>query len=144
MKFLKRTVLFFTNTLATTETYFNITESFCKNIHSLMTKDTTYNGNIAGSYRNMMVNVGDHNHGGIYTPPRTLDDIKTLMAIFIDWINSDAVLTMGPFIRAALAHYYIALIHPFQDGNGRTARFIEASILRASGISCVAFVMSNY
>ena len=37
-------------------------------------------------------------------------------------------------IRAALAHYYSALIHPFGDGNGRTARAIEAILLKSAGI----------
>ena len=36
-------------------------------------------------------------------------------------------------VRAALAHLYIAWIHPFGDGNGRTARLVELLILARSG-----------
>ena len=36
-------------------------------------------------------------------------------------------------VRAALAHLYIAWIHPFGDGNGRTARLVEFLILARSG-----------
>ena len=40
----------------------------------------------------------------------------------------------GAIIRATLAHLYIAWIHPFGDGNGRTARMAEFSILASAGL----------
>jgi Fic family protein len=48
----------------------------------------------------------------------------------MDWINSEELLREDAAIRAALAHYYFALIHPFGNGNGRTARAIEALLLK--------------
>jgi hypothetical protein len=49
-------------------------------------------------------------------------------------------------IKAILAHLYIAWIHPFGDGNGRTARLVEFLILESSG--CVpdpaAHLISNH
>lgn len=48
-------------------------------------------------------------------------------------------------LRAALAHVYIAWIHPFGDGNGRTARLIEFGILTAAGVPTVAaHLLSNH
>ena len=88
--------------------------------------------------------VGNEEHGGVYTPPKILDDIKNLMKEFIDWINSPDVLQEDPVIRAACAHYYFALIHPFGDGNGRTARAIEAILLRSSGFRFVYNMLSNF
>lgn len=45
------------------------------------------------------------------------------------------------FLAATLAHLYIAWIHPFGDGNGRTARLLECAILAHSGV--VPWVSSN-
>jgi Fic family protein len=66
------------------------------------------------------------------------------MAEFIAWINSKDILALEPFLRAALAHYYFCLIHPFWDGNGRTARLIEAILLQSSNIKYVPKELSNY
>lgn len=66
------------------------------------------------------------------------------MATFVDWINSKEITALNPFIRAALAHYHFCLIHPFGDGNGRTARLIEALLLQTSNVKYVPKELSNY
>jgi Fic family protein len=66
------------------------------------------------------------------------------MSEFVSWINSEEIKTFNPFIRAALAHYHFCLIHPFGDGNGRTARIIEALLLQTSNIKYVPKEISNY
>jgi Fic family protein len=112
-------------------------EDLIRQIHKTITFNIEDEYNIPGNYRNNLVKVGDRQHGGIYTPPKNLKDIKTLMKAFIEWINSDEVLALDQPIRAALSHYYLGLIHPFSDGNGRTARFAEALVLRTGGIKYV-------
>jgi Fic family protein len=48
-------------------------------------------------------------------------------------------------LRAVLAHLYLAWIHPFGDGNGRTARLIEFQLLLAAGFPTPAcHLLSNY
>ena len=48
-------------------------------------------------------------------------------------------------LRAILAHLYLAWIHPFGDGNGRTARLAEFEILLALGVpAAAAHVLSNH
>jgi hypothetical protein len=48
-------------------------------------------------------------------------------------------------IRAVLAHLYLAWIHPFGDGNGRTARLVEVCILISSGVPApAAHLLSNH
>jgi Fic family protein len=42
--------------------------------------------------------------------------------------------TAGAILRAIIAHLYIAWIHPFGDGNGRTARLVEFAILVKAGV----------
>ncbi|MDR3774792.1 MAG: Fic family protein [Terracidiphilus sp.] len=50
-----------------------------------------------------------------------------------------------PLVQAMALHYHLAAMHPFLDGNGRTARAIEALLLRRAGLTDRAFVaMSNY
>ena len=48
-------------------------------------------------------------------------------------------------IQALAAHYHIGAMHPFGDGNGRTARALEALMLRQAGVSNLVMVsLSNY
>lgn len=48
-------------------------------------------------------------------------------------------------IKATVAHLYIAWIHPFDDGNGRTARLMELQILLAAGVPMpAAHLLSNH
>lgn len=121
-----------------------VREKLIRNVHQVLTKRLDYHHNSPGKYRNEPVFVGNVEHGGVYKPPKTLDDIKTLMGIFIEWINSEEMKAEDPMVRACAAHYHLAKIHPFQDGNGRTSRFVEALILDKSGIKYLPQMMSNY
>src|SRR3989339_985590 len=50
-----------------------------------------------------------------------------------------------PLIQALAAHYHFAAMHPFLDGNGRTARALEAVMLQKVGLRDSLFIaMSNY
>ena len=50
-----------------------------------------------------------------------------------------------PLSKAMAAHYHIDAMHPFGDGNGRTARALEAFMLRRAGVNNVVMVsLSNY
>lgn len=124
--------------------FFEIKEEFIRNVHHRVTTNLNYHHNVPGAYRNETVRVGDNNHGGVYKPPKTLDDIQNLMKTFCSWVNSDPASKIDPFIRAPLAHYYIGKIHPFMDGNGRTARFIEAMLLKYSNKKYLPPLLSNY
>lgn len=79
------------------------------------------------------------------------EDVAYLMEKMCDWINSiraDAKASESEdraffltFFAATLAHLYLAWIHPFGDGNGRTARLIECAILAHSGL--VPWISTN-
>jgi Fic family protein len=50
-----------------------------------------------------------------------------------------------PLIQALALHYHFGAMHPFSDGNGRTARALEALMLQRAGLKDVLFIaMSNY
>jgi Fic family protein len=121
-----------------------LSENHIRDLHQQITNGLPYEDNIPGTYRNGMVKVGDKAHGGIYTPPKIIEDVQRLMGEFIDWINSNEIVSQDVFIRAALAHYHFSLIHPFWDGNGRVARLIEALLLQSAGIRYVPKMLSNY
>ncbi len=122
----------------------SISEELIKTLHRHVTDKLDYDDSIPGIYRNHSVKVGDKNHGGVYAPPKVLDDIKTLMSAFIEWINSPDVEKLSPFIRASLAHYYLGAIHPFGNGNGRTARLLESLLLRSAGFKYIPESLSNF
>jgi Fic family protein len=58
-----------------------------------------------------------------------------------DQSRSEDVRFVHGFYAATLGHLYIAWIHPFGDGNGRTARLLEAAVLANSGI--VPWISAN-
>ena len=69
-------------------------------------------------------------------PPEILDNE---MGSFIKWFNSkDSHLDDG-LIRAALAHFWFAAIHPFDDGNGRLARALTEMALAQDEQSSTRF-----
>lgn len=119
-------------------------EGAIKKLHGLVTAGIEHEHNQPGHYRQHLVKVGDREHGGVYTPPKIRPDIETVMREFIAWINSAALLAEEPLIRAALAHFHLAKIHPFGDGNGRTARLVEALCLQAHGLGHLPVMLSNY
>lgn len=121
-----------------------VTEDGIREINRVITANIAHEHHSPGQYRNVRVAVGDGAHGGKYTPPKILADIQRLMAMFVEWVNSPDLLREGPLVRAALAHYHLGLIHPFGDGNGRTARLLEAMILVQAGFKYVPLVMSNH
>ena len=50
-----------------------------------------------------------------------------------------------PLVQALALHYHLGAMHPFHDGNGRTARALEALVLRRAQLKGTLFVaMSNY
>ncbi len=68
----------------------------------------------------------------IYTPPPAWE-VQILMQEFIDWLRSDESNQLSPPLKAGIAHYQLVAIHPFLDGNGRTARALSNFILYRSG-----------
>jgi len=68
----------------------------------------------------------------VYIPPKA-EDVPILMADLVEWIHQSVKDEVPmPFI-AGLAHYQLATIHPYYDGNGRTARLLATLILHKYG-----------
>jgi Fic family protein len=67
-----------------------------------------------------------HSQGIVYMPPEA-KDVPRLMEQLIAWINTKDELPVP--LKAGIAHYQYATIHPYYDGNGRTARLLTTLIL---------------
>ncbi len=66
----------------------------------------------------------------VYMPPEA-KDVPALMARLVQWINREDDLPVP--IKAAITHYQYATIHPYYDGNGRTARLLTTLVLQLRG-----------
>ena len=108
-------------------------------IHETVTINTLRDNNDCGVFRNRQVFIGRRIFDGTsfkeiieYMPPGT-KDVSRLVAEFLGWLNSDRIKELNPVILAGIVHYEIARIHPFIDGNGRTARLMALLVLYKSG-----------
>lgn len=66
----------------------------------------------------------------VYLPPEAAD-VPALMTDLVDWITAKNDLPVP--LKAAVAHYQFATVHPYYDGNGRTARLLTTQILHLGG-----------
>jgi len=53
--------------------------------------------------------------------------VKTEMDKFLDWFNNEN--RLDPVLKAAIAHFWFIIIHPFDDGNGRIGRALTDMLL---------------
>jgi Fic family protein len=115
-----------------------LTEKLVRKIHEITTKRIDYPDNIPGKYRTHNV------HAGSYIPPSG-KDVGKLMREFIQWFNTGTPRAWDPIIQAIVAHFYVVSIHPFGDGNGRTARGVESFLLYQAGVNPRSFYsLANY
>lgn len=98
---------------------------FLEKINGILTKNTgvVYGGRI----RFFDVKIFGSNH----IPPK-YTEVKRHMLNFFKWYNANKN-KLHPFELAALMHAKLTWIHPFEDGNGRTARTIMNFILMKKG-----------
>jgi Fic family protein len=102
-------------------------------------------GVVPGEIRTGSVMVGNVYRGA------PAQDCDYLLDRLCSWLNGPAF--AGPpgqelpyaILRAVLAHLYIAWIHPYGDGNGRTARLVEFHLLVSNGVPTpAAHLLSNH
>jgi Fic family protein len=115
-----------------------IAEEILLEIHRLTVKDILP-ATSAGNYRKVRVVVGNPKTGKItYSPPGP-EEVPFLTRSLLEWLNSEEALDLLPAVQTGIAHYEIARIHPFLDGNGRTARALSTLILTKRGFDTKKF-----
>src|SRR5262249_16120802 len=122
-----------------------ITVATLKEFNALILKGLELNEDVVpGEIRNYDVGVGSYRgapHG----------DCEFLLSKLCEWIESPLFQDdsdnnlITAIIKSIVFHLYLAWIHPFGDGNGRTARLVELAILLAQGVSTpAAHLLSNH
>lgn len=102
-----------------------LTEESFLYIHKLMTEKTLKNPEDAGRYRTNKDNIVVQNavDGEIVHVPPTAEDIPQFINDLCFFFNDkESPVFIHPIIRGIIIHFMVAYMHPFVDGNGRTAR----------------------
>lgn len=112
-----------------------LSEVLVRNLQHLVVKETDLL--YAGKYRdgNVSITASDH------VPP-DVSEVKILMKETIDWVRKNQRAT-HPIELAALLHHKIVFIHPFDDGNGRTARLVMNVLLMQAGYPLVVILKND-
>jgi Fic family protein len=116
-----------------------ITENNILSIHRMLTKETLENNSDCGKYRSRYVVVGERLTGEIIFRPPVNKDVPKFMKTLVEWLNSEMAKELDSVIEAGIAHYEFVRIHPFVDGNGRTARVLATLILYLRGFDAKQF-----
>ena len=119
-----------------------VTEDLIRDIHSLIIKDADDDHCGPGVLRGQDQNVtfGNPTHRGCEGGDQCSTAFKLLCQAMNREFQGHDIL-----IQALATHYHFAAMHPFLDGNGRTARALEAFMLQKVGLKDSLFIaMSNY
>jgi len=103
-----------------------LTEEDLKAIHRLVLAGVE--DALAGQYRGVQVRLA----GSRYLPPPP-QEVPRRMKEFVAWLEYAEVPDLHPVFVAAKAHLELVTIHPFVDGNGRTARLLQNLLLMRRG-----------
>jgi len=90
-------------------------------------------------YRDGQNVIRDAASGGIVYLPPEVKDVASLMAAMVSWVKHAQMEGVPSPVISALLHYQFVTIHPFYDGNGRTARLLATFILQRDGYGLNGF-----
>ena len=107
-----------------------ITETLIRRLHALIFRGPRAKPT---PYRDGQNVIRDSATGAIIYMPPEAGDVPGLMCDLVAWINQAEGKGLPIPVIAGLTHYQFATIHPFYDGNGRTARALATLILYRHG-----------
>lgn len=102
---------------------FPIDEAFVLKLHSLVVQDLTHEGDKTDGYRNVHVQIQNSKH----EPPGP-ESVQGNMNFLFEFINRETS-SKYDLVKIAVAHHRFVWIHPFVNGNGRTARLLTYAML---------------
>ncbi len=110
---------------------FTITEEVLLAVHFMICNpDPDAN---PGMYRPRWVGVSSTRTGNLVHEGIDRDQLEPRVRELLDYVNHAEVESV--FLRAAMTHLNLAMLHPFSDGNGRTARCIQTAVLADDGLT---------
>ncbi len=120
-----------------------ITEGLIREIHRRLVQNVRGNSAKPGQYRTIQNYVANSKTKEIiYTPP-PLYEVPTDMAELVKWLQKEH--EMPAVLVAGIAQFQLVHIHPFVDGNGRTARLLSTLCLYRFGYDFKKlFTISEY
>lgn len=120
-----------------------ITGEYIKKLHAII-RITHGRRPKLSEYRTEQNQVGKWNHEGYYLPPEP-KDVEELMEDLVAWINSQNTQKVPSPIKAGILMWQFLTIHPYIDGNGRTARMLATYILHLGGFGLKGlFVLESF
>lgn len=122
-----------------------ITEELIKKLHAIIDVITSGRRPKLSQYRTVQNKVGEKSTGKIvYLPPEP-QDVPLHMEDLIAWVNNPDYSVLPVPIKSGIFLYQFVTIHPYMDGNGRTARAVATYILRLGGFGLSGlFVLEKY
>ncbi|NGX53572.1 MAG: Adenosine monophosphate-protein transferase SoFic [Chlamydiae bacterium] len=120
-----------------------ITEGVIRQIHALLVQGVRGNSAMPGEYRKIQNYVANSHTGEvIYTPPPAYE-VPIMMGELTEWLENEK--EVHPILVTGVAQFQFVHIHPFLDGNGRTARLLSTLCLYRSGYDFKRlFTISEY
>lgn len=113
-----------------------LTEELIRKLHAVVTKGRRAKPT---PYRDGQNVVRDAATGTIVYLPPEAKDVPALMNEMIAWVRKAEKENLPVPLVAGLAHYQFVTIHPFYDGNGRTARLLATFLLHRGGYGLNGF-----
>jgi len=107
-----------------------LTEDLIRRLHALVDKGLRAKPT---PYRDGQNAIRDSAAGAIVYLPPEAKDVPVLMAEMATWFNQAEKEGVPVPLLATLVHYQFVTIHPFYDGNGRTARLLATFVLHRGG-----------
>lgn len=117
--------------------YYQLNTNMLKEIHRLTTT-TLLPDTESGQYRSVKVVIRNTQTKEITFRPPSPIEIPYLVDEFFTWLSTEGK-SIHPLLRAGLLHYELVAIHPFTDGNGRTARAMALLLLFLEGYEVKKF-----
>ena len=90
-----------------------------------------------GLYRTGWVGVRNAGTGEVVHEGVDRDELEPLIRQLLGYVNEERVESV--YLWAAMTHLNLVMLHPFKDGNGRTARCIQTAVLASDGIVAPTF-----
>ena len=113
-----------------------LTDELVRRLHALVEKGPRAKPT---PYRDGQNVIRDSVSGGIVYLPPAAKDVPVLMTELVQWVKQADKAGMPVPLIAGLAHYQFVTIHPYFDGNGRTARLLATFILHRGGYGLNGF-----
>lgn len=115
--------------------YFVVTEDVLLAVHFMICQSDL--SARPSQYRPGWMGVRNSRTGELVHEGVDRDQLEPLIHELLDYVNDGDVESV--FLRAAMTHLNLVMLHPFTDGNGRTARCIQTAVLAGDGIVAPPF-----